>query len=169
MKILIADDMEENLYLLETLLKGNGYEVISAKNGVEALEKLEKEPVDLIISDILMPKMDGFRLCSKCKSDDKLRGIPFIFYTATYTDKKAERFASSLGAQKFVIKPMEPDNFLKIIKDSVKESEKGIRIPSKIPVEKEVIDYLREYNEVLVEKLEKKVVDLERTRDGLTK
>ena len=169
MKILIADDREENLYLLETLLKGNGYEVISAKNGVEALEKLEKEPVGLIISDILMPKMDGFRLCSKCKSDDKLREIPFIFYTATYTDKKAERFALSLGAQRFVIKPEEPDNFLKIIKDSVKESAKGIRIPSKIPVEKEVVDYLREYNEVLVEKLEKKVLDLERTRDVLTK
>ncbi len=167
MKILIADDMEENLYLLETLLKGNGYEVVSAKNGVEALQKLKKEPVDMIISDILMPGMDGFQLCSKCKSDDKLRKIPFVFYTATYTDEKSEKFASSLGAQKFIVKPMEPKNFMKIIKDLLKEFTKDVLIPPKIPAKKEVVDYLKGYGEIVSKKLEKKVLDLEKSRDVL--
>jgi len=67
MKILIVDDKEENLYLLETLLKGNDYETILAKNGVEALDKLRKDSMDMIISDILMPRMDGFQLCRECK------------------------------------------------------------------------------------------------------
>jgi len=111
MKILIVDDKEENLYLLETLLKGNGYKVVTAKDGVEAINRLKEEPIDMIVSDILMPKMDGFQLCRECKKDDSLKKIPFIFYTATYTEKKDEEFALGLGAEKFIIKPQEPEVF----------------------------------------------------------
>ncbi len=88
MKILMVDDMEENLYLLETLLKGSGYKVVTAKDGVEAINRLKEEPIDMIVSDILMPRMDGFQLCRECKKDDSFKNIPFIFYTATYTEKK---------------------------------------------------------------------------------
>jgi len=77
MKILIVDDMEKNLYLLETLLKESGYEVLTAKDRVETLEKLKKDSIDMIVSDILMPKMDGFQLCRECKKDNSLKKFRF--------------------------------------------------------------------------------------------
>ena len=72
MKILIVDDTKQNLLLLEAMLKGGGHTVVSAGNGIEALETLGKEKIDMIISDILMPGMDGFKLCMKCKENEKI-------------------------------------------------------------------------------------------------
>jgi len=167
-KILIVDDKEENLYLLETLLKGKDYEVVTAKDGVEALQKLREETLDMIISDILMPKMDDFQLCRECKKDDNLKKIPFIFYTATYTDKKDEEFALSLGAEKFIVKPQEPQAFLKILEEVIEEHKKGAVITPKEPTKGEEI-YLSEYNKRLIKKLEKKVLDLEKSKKRLQK
>ena len=164
MNILIVDDKEENLYLLEALLSGSGYEVVSAKNGVEALEKLKRDSFDLIISDILMPKMDGFQLCRECKSDDVLKQIPFVFYTATYTDEKDEELALSLGAEKFIVKPQEPNVFLEILKSVIKERIKRPLVAPKRPIEEETV-YLEEYNKRLIKKLEKKMLDLEKEVD----
>jgi len=65
--------------------------------------------------------MDGFQLCRNCKKDEKLRNIPFIFYTASYTEKKDEEFGLSLGAEKFIVKPISPDHFIEIIKDVLKK------------------------------------------------
>jgi PAS domain S-box-containing protein len=162
MKILIVDDKEEDRYLLETVLKGGGYEVATVKNGVEALERLKGDSIEMIISDILMPKMDGFQLCRECKRDDKLRRIPFIFYTATYTDKKDEEFALSLGAEKFIVKPKEPNVFLEILKGVVKEYREEAPVAPRRPIKEEAV-YLAEYNERLIKKLEKKMLDLEKS------
>lgn len=167
MKILIVDDREENLYLLESLLKGSGYEVTSARNGVEALESLKRDSMDMIISDILMPMMDGFQLCRECKRDDTLRKIPFVFYTATYTDKKDEALALSLGADRFVAKPMEPERFMEIVESTLRDHKKGLLTPSEIPVEEEEAVYLKVYNERLVKMLEKKMLDLEQANKAL--
>jgi len=169
MKILIVDDIEENLYLLEVLLKGSGYEVVTAENGVEALQKIKKETIDLIISDILMPRMDGFQLCKECKKDDSIKRIPFIFYTATYTDKKDEEFALNLGADKFIIKPQEPEIFLKILKEVIKEHKKEVLIaPKELMKEKEGI-YFEKYNKRLIQKLEKKMLDLEKSEKHVSR
>jgi len=168
MKILIVDDIEENLYLLESLLKGGGYEVVTAKDGVEALSRLKEESTDMIVSDILMPRMDGFQLCRECKKDENLKKIPFIFYTATYTEKKDEEFALSLGVEKFIVKPQEPEVLLKILEEVIEGYRKGTVVAPKELIKEEEI-YLTEYNKRLITKLEKKVLDLEKSEKRLQK
>lgn len=167
MKILIVDDREENLYMLESLLKGSGYEVASAMDGVEALERLQKDSFDMIIADILMPRMDGFQLCRECKKDDTLKKIPFIFYTASYTNKKDEEFGLSLGADKYIVKPVEPERVLEIIDDLLGDYEKDLLAPAEVPIEKEEAVYLKEYSERLVNKLENQVVELDKANKSL--
>src|SRR6516164_5585411 len=125
MKILIVDDNVENLYLLEAMLRGAGstYEVVCAPNGVEALQKLEQQKFHLIISDILMPQMDGFELCRQVKQRENLRHLPFFFYTAAYTENKDVEFGLSLGASRFVIKPAEPEEFLSILRGVIQDTD----------------------------------------------
>jgi len=166
MKILIVDDHNEDRYMLEVLLRRQGYEVVSATNGAEALEKALSDNPDMIISDILMPRMDGFQLCREVKTNEKLKKIAFVFYTATYTDPKDEEFALSLGAEKFIVKPTEPDVFIKILKEVISAYETGTLIAPKPPVEDEVV-YLKEYNERLIKKLEDKILQLERVNKVL--
>ena len=162
MKILIVDDREENLYMLESLLKGSGYEVVSAVNGAEALEKIRSEGADMIISDILMPVMDGFKLCKEVRADNTLKDTPLVFYTSTYKDKRDEEFALKLGADRYIIKPMEPDKLLKILQDVMRDVEKGKEVPKKPVSEEKEEEILKLYSERLVNKLEKKMMDLER-------
>ena len=161
MKILIVDDKEENIYMLETLLKDSGFEVISAGNGVEALEKLKTTSVSLIISDILMPKMDGFQLCKAVKGDSTLKVIPFILYTASYTDDKDAELAEKIGADKYIKKPVDPEVFLGAVKNLLKDVQEGKTI-ARQPVYEEKGDVLKLYNERLIMQLEQKMIDLEK-------
>lgn len=117
MRVLIVEDTEDSRILLKDLLRANGRKVDSAVNGVEALQMAKKNAPDLIISDILMPEMDGYEFCRQIKSDPKLQLIPFIFYTATYTDSRDKQLALSLGASRFVIKPKDPIRLLEIIEE----------------------------------------------------
>jgi putative nucleotidyltransferase with HDIG domain len=160
-KVLVVDDNSESLYLLDRLLVGSGYLTSTAENGVEALKKLKKEKIDIIISDVLMPKMDGFKLCRACKKDERLRKIPFLFYTATYRRKEDEDFGLSLGAERFIMKPIEPVELLKIISDVLEEQKK--RKPEKVlarPIKEK--SYLAEYNKRIIKKLEDKVISLDK-------
>jgi PAS domain S-box-containing protein len=168
MKILIVDDIEQNLYMLDMMLKGYGHDVVSAKNGDEALKKLRKDNFNLIISDILMPKMDGFQLCRECKKDDKLKNIPFVFYTATYTEKKDEEFAMSLGASRFIVKPADPEVFIRIIKEVMQEADKGLISAPAATIIKEA-EFKKRYTERVVKKLEKKILQLEDAKKALEK
>lgn len=167
--ILIVDDKAENRYLLEVILKGQGYNVLSAENGVQALELARKSPPGLIIADVLMPIMDGFTLCRLCKQDSVLTHVPFVFYTATYTDSRDEELGLSLGAAEFIIKPMEPQQFMEIIENVLARYDSGkLAAKPKTDVVNDEV-YLREYNEALIRKLENKMEDLERANEALRK
>lgn len=107
MRILIVDDIAENRYLLRAMLQHAGYEVDEAANGAQALETASRRAPDLVISDLMMPEIDGFMLLRRWRSDERLRLIPFLVYTATYTEPRDEQLALDLGADAFWIKPIE--------------------------------------------------------------
>ncbi|UUX93290.1 response regulator [Methanoplanus endosymbiosus] len=159
--VLIIDDLYENRYLLEVTLKSKGYQVITARNGQEAMEYLHNHPVRLIISDILMPKMDGFQLCREVKKDPDLKNIPFIFYTASYTSDKDRDFGLDLGADRYIIKPTESSEFLAEIDDVLAESNTTVNSEPLLGPENEG-EYLKEYSERIFHKLEKKIRELEK-------
>ncbi len=163
--IMVVEDNEDSRYLLEVLLKGHAFTTVLATQGEEALSLARQNPPDLIISDILMPVMDGFTLCRQWKSDDRLKDIPFVFYTATYTDPKDEEFALSLGAERFIVKPEDPDVLLNSLRE-VLASRTVIVVPAEQPLETE-LEFFRQYNEVLFRKLEKKMTDMEKSNQAL--
>jgi two-component system cell cycle sensor histidine kinase/response regulator CckA len=165
-RVLIVDDNVANLYLLRALLQGHEYIVEEACHGAEALAKARQNPPGLIISDLLMPVMDGYTLLRQWKADERLKRIPFVVYTATYTEPRDERLALDLGADAFIIKPAEPEPFMVVIQDIlVKESRGELRAVSEPRFEESVL--LNEYNEILVRKLEKKAMQLEQSNREL--
>ena len=166
-RILIADDNEDNLYYLQALLGANGYELIAARNGAEALNAALATPPDLVIADILMPVMDGFTLCRRWRGEPRLAAIPFVFYTATYTDPKDRELGMSIGANEFLAKPVEPDALVQIVRDLLKQKEMGV-LPDHSSTAAEGDVFLREYNAALIRKLEDKLVELEATNQRLT-
>ena len=165
-RLLIVDDNPQSLYLLQVLLSTNGFELELASNGAEALEQARRTPPDMIISDILMPVMDGFALCRACKQDERLKEIPFIFYTATYTDPKDEDFALSLGAERFIVKPVEPDKFLALLRETIETHATGKLVAPREPIAGEA-EYYKQYNAVLIRKLEDKALQLEAANRAL--
>jgi len=168
MKILVVDDQYVNRYLLEKLLEGYGYTVISVVDGVEALEKLSEGTFDLIISDILLPRMDGFQLCREVKSNPDLKKIPFIFYSAVYTEQKDQELGLNLGADRFIIKPTDPGEFISIIRELLAGySEEHGYEPKTITLGEN--EYLSEHNKRLIHQLEKKLAELELTNNALRK
>ncbi len=158
--ILIVDDNEQNRYLLRTLLAAADHVVLEATHGVEALELARRARPALIISDILMPQMDGFALCRECKRDETLRDIPFVFYTATYTDPRDEALALQLGAARFIVKPVENNEFIAILRQVLQAHQAGQLVAPQPPLEEETVFY-RLYNEALIRKLEDKLLQLE--------
>jgi len=151
-RVLVADDNVENLYLLEALLQGNGFEVQHAANGVDALELARQAPPDLLLTDLLMPKMDGFELCRQFQRDPALATTPILVYTATYLEPEDERLALSLGATRFMIKPQEPDRLLATVHELTRGEHKGLAAQKERQEE-----LLRRHNAVLMRKLEQKI------------
>ena len=109
--VLVIEDHPDQRELLEILLQRDGYRVITAGNGVEALEKLEKEPAQIILSDIMMPKMDGFELIRRVRSNPDLKNIYLIFITARILERDRVQ-GLDLGADDYIIKPFSSSELL---------------------------------------------------------
>ena len=163
-RILIVDDKEENRYLLRALLEGNGYEVVTATHGAEALDLARREPPDLIIADVLMPVMDGFALCREWKSDARLNKTPFLFYTATCNDERDRNFGLSLGADHFIVKPEDPEVLLACVRKTLRNAKRPApettRPAADAPGTGERV-FLKQYNEALIRRLEAQMEALE--------
>lgn len=110
-KILIVDDEPNIILLVGTRLKANGYEVISASDGQAGLEKAQKESPDLIILDLMLPKMDGYKVCGFLKRDYRYAKIPVIMFTAKAQDED-KRLAEEMGADAYLVKPFKPEELL---------------------------------------------------------
>jgi PAS domain S-box-containing protein len=164
-RVLVVDDKEENSYYLSVLLASHGCEVECARHGAEALLKARQAPPALVISDLLMPVMDGYTLLRHWKSDARLQRVPFVVYTATYTDPDDEQLALSLGADAFILKPAEPDAFIARL-EQVREHEVAPVPAPKQPVDDEAL-LLREYSQALIRKLEDKSIQLEESNRQL--
>ena len=110
--ILIAFEREAELSALDQLLSGRGHRVVRSGNGLAALDAARREPPHAIVSDIVLPRMDGFALCRKWKQDERLQSIPFLFYTRRHDDPKYERFALELGAERFLARSVQPESLI---------------------------------------------------------
>lgn len=119
--ILVVEDVPDILSLLDTTLKFKGYRVITARNGQEAFEQIQKERPALVITDILMPKMDGFSLVHRLRMDIETRKIPVIFLSATYVAPEDISFALTIGATRFLEKPVKLEQFLPMIEELLNE------------------------------------------------
>ena len=164
MRVLVVDDDDAGLYLAAAIVASGGHEALKASNGLEALEVARAHPPDVLITDILMPRMDGYQLAREWKQDPALSAIPLIFLTASYTDPADEKFAIELGADGFLSKPVDQDVLLEMI-DSVTHESGGTG--PRAPVQRTEEQMLREYSERVVHKLEQKVLDLERSNTML--
>jgi CheY-like chemotaxis protein len=117
--ILIVEDVPNVLELLEVTLRFKGYAVLTARNGEEALETIARQRPVLIITDILMPKMDGYAFVQKLRLNPDTRSIPVVFLSATYVTPEDKEFALSLGASRFMEKPIDTEDFLLTVAELV--------------------------------------------------
>lgn len=164
--IMIVDDNEQDRYLLESLLHANGYDIALATNGREALNLAYDDPPDLVVSDILMPVLDGFGLCREWMQDEQLKTIPFVFYSATYQEPEDIQFGLKLGARRYIVKPSEPESFLDVVAELIEEYEKGV-LPEPQPGLEEEPVYLKVYNERLVKRLQQNSQQLDQANRRL--
>lgn len=160
MLVLIAEDISSDRKILRMYLEKVQHTVLEARNGLEALNMARKENPDLIISDALMPELDGFELLRECKQDEQLQKIPFIFYSATYTDQREIDLALELGAEAFLNKPMEPEAFWKSLRE-ILDAISVARPHAPVKLANQQSEFYTKYAKIVAAKLKEKVAQLE--------
>jgi PAS domain S-box-containing protein len=161
--VLLVDDDQNNLARLCELVEDKGFSHACASHGAEALVKARGSPPAAVVADLLMPVMDGYTLLRQWKADPVLKSIPFLVYTATYTDADDEQLARDLGADAFICKFCEPNELVSRLQELV---DTGSATPPRRPVMLEETP-VSAYNARLVRKLEAKTLQLHATNQAL--
>jgi len=155
--ILVVDDIPNILELMETTLKfKGGYRVVTAMNGEEALAIIERERPALVITDILMPKVDGFNLVHRLRLDPETRKIPVVFLSATYIAPEDKTFAVLVGATRFLEKPIDIDQLMRTISELLPQVEPAVSEPIK------ELEFYEGYRKRLKIKLDQKIKQIVR-------
>lgn len=118
-RILLVDDEVELVSMMKMRLEASGYEVLTAYDGKEALDKARQEKPDLIILDLMLPKLDGYKVCRMLKFDEKYKHMPIIMFTAR-AQESDEEMGKEVGADAYIIKPFEPQALLDKIEELIK-------------------------------------------------
>lgn len=162
MKILVVDDNNEDRKVFRYIAERNGHEVLEAKDGRDGLERAAACMPDLIISDALMPVMDGFQFLRHLKKNETLKSIPFIFYSATYTEEQDIQLGLALGAEGYIVKPQDPVDLWQEVESIVQKAGQEKAVTTELIEEEE--DYLKKYSEMVAIKLERKIQLLEESQ-----
>jgi two-component system cell cycle sensor histidine kinase/response regulator CckA len=160
MKTLIVEDNADDRRILRYNLEQHGCSVLDAADGREGLELAKLHKPDLIISDALMPKMDGYQLLRNVKTNDDLKSVPFIFYSAVYTDHKEAELALSIGADAFIVKPKEPDELWEEILGILENCTLRLKPAAPPILAPKDEEYLGKYSVMVAAKLDEKVKEL---------
>jgi CheY-like chemotaxis protein len=155
MNILIVDDLAVNRRLLRAQLEGEGFMVVEAADGIEAMEVLARESLDAVISDILMPRMDGYRLCHEVRKNPIFLHLRFVLYSSTYTSAADVRLSGTVGADRFIAKPAPITSILEALQISnVSRTPRSPAVPNEAIV-------LEQYSSVLMAKVQEKNTELQ--------
>jgi signal transduction histidine kinase len=163
MKVLVVDDVASNRKFLRVTLEAEGVTIGEAIDGIAALAVLKQEKFDAVISDILMPRMDGYCLCREIRRDPRLHDLPVIAYTSTYLSAGDEQLALRSGANRYLRKPASVEILLRILADLLEPG--AARRPVSPPPDDPLV--IQEYNAVLMGKLEEKSLELEERNEQL--
>jgi diguanylate cyclase len=161
--ILIVDDREFNRSLLATVLQFDGYRVVEARDGVEALTMAQAERPDLVITDILMPNMDGYEFTRQLRLDSRISGTPVIFSSGHYQSEESRNLAESCGVSAVIEKPCEPDQILRVVREILN------LYPAPPPPKPEAAQFHTEHVNLLTSKLSLKTDELRNAELQLAK
>lgn len=173
-KILVADDQAENRALVVALINYRGYQPLEAADGVEALALVRSEHPDLVISDLLMPTMDGYEFVRQLRADPEIADTEVIFYSAHYLEREAQNLAKACGVSRVLIKPSEPQDILLAIDQALQhapQASTAAETTSEPLPTADAQQFDREHVRLMSNKLSEKVIDLEavnRRLDALT-
>jgi PAS domain S-box-containing protein len=158
--VLVVDDRATNRELVRTLLGHHGHRVLEAGDGKEALAVVGGEPVDLVVTDVLMPGMDGYELVRELRERPDLASVPVVFYTANYLEHEAWPIAKACGVTRVVSKSTDPEVLLATLESVLAED-----TPRRMPVAHE--EFTREHLRAVNAKLVEKVRELEAKEEAL--